>query len=60
MHILDFFRNPEICLSSRRTTGEDRSLLEVNEDRSQVFNKEIKQIAQFREKSINLSTNNTM
>jgi len=39
--LLDFFRNSEMESSSRRTTGEDRSLLRVNEDRSQAFNNEI-------------------
>jgi hypothetical protein len=38
---IDLFRNSEIESSSRRTTGEDRSLLRVNEDRSQAFNTEI-------------------
>ena len=38
---IDFFRNSEMESSSRRTTGEDRSLLRVNEDRSQAFNNEI-------------------
>jgi transcription-repair coupling factor (superfamily II helicase) len=39
--LLDLFRNSEIESSLRRTTGEDRSLLRVNEDRSQAFNNEI-------------------
>jgi hypothetical protein len=39
--LLDLFRNSEIESSSWRTTGEDRSLLWVNEDRSQAFNNEI-------------------
>jgi hypothetical protein len=47
----DFFRNSEMKSSSRRTTGEDRSLLRVNEDRSQAFNNEIDYITTFRKKS---------
>jgi len=50
--LLDFFRNSEIESSSRRTTGEDRSLLRVNEDRSQAFNNEIDYITTFRKRSI--------
>jgi glycosyltransferase involved in cell wall biosynthesis len=38
---IDLFRNSEMESSSRRTTGEDRSLLRVNKDRSQAFNNEI-------------------
>jgi hypothetical protein len=38
---IDLLRNSEMKSSSRRTTGEDRSLLRVNEDRSQAFNNEI-------------------
>jgi len=50
--LLDPFRNSEMKSSSRRTTGEDRSLLRVNEDRSQAFNNEIDYITTFRKRSI--------